>query len=276
MPSTQQIIRILIFALIFVVPVVIRLVKAAGEAKEKRRIEQARQYQISEAMRTGRPIEPIMMAPPPVAAANPQQTAQDRPREMAARRQAQIEALRRQRQQAPQGGPAASRPPTAYQQTAGESAATAFQQKPRVATGYQQQAPVATGYQQQAPVATGYQPTPSARQAQRPPQARATRRAPQARAQPARQAPPPPAEQAFPPPTGDIGGSSHDHDGDVTHRLVPDAMEAPKVTGAAKQGGGRSALGPVSRVELADLRRAVVLREVLGAPVALREAGEAR
>lgn len=272
--NTQQIVRILIFALIFVVPVLIRIVKAAQEAKERRRLEQLRQYQINEAMRTGRPIEPVMMAPnpaaPPPPAMNPNQSAQERLREMAARRQAQIEALRKQRA-TPQAPANMGRPTTGYQQTAGESAATAFQQKPGVATGYQQQAPVATGYQQQAPVATGYQqkapvatgyqPTPTRQPAQRQSKRSGQRR---------QQQPPQQATQAFPAPTGEIGGTAHDHDGDVTHRLVPDAAAAPIVTKPAAAAQGQAQ----PRVSAGDLRKAIILREVLGRPVGMRGPGE--
>jgi len=274
--TTQQIIRVLIFSLIFVVPVVIRLVKVAQDAKEKRRLEQFRQYQINEAMRTGRPVEPVMMAPSPQAMVpvpfKAQQSAQDRLREMAARRQAQIEALRRQKSGSSNTPASMSKPPTRYQQTVGESAPTAFQQKPGVATGYQQQAPVATGYQQQAPVVTGYQPTPQpARQPARQQPKQRQQKKPQTRdprRQPPQQAASAPPAQEFPAPTGEIGGPYHEHDGDITHRLLPDG---PSMTPVARPSSGDR--GSV-KVNLADLRQAIVLREILGKPMALREAAE--
>ena len=68
--------------------------------------------------------------------------------------------------------------------------------------------------------------------------------------------------------SGEIGGSSHDHDGDVTHRLVPDSpVEGTTAT------GNRAAPGEAVRAasfSALDLRRAVVLREVLAPPVSLR------
>lgn len=249
MPSTQQIIRILVIALIFVVPVVIRMVKAAQEAKERRRIEQMRQQAAHEAMRTGRSVEQVMVSQAPVnrpSQVNPQQIAQDRLREMAARRQAQIEALRRQRAQ---GGSVASTPPTSYQQ------------RPRTGTGFQPGQAVGTQFQPQRSVQQ--QATDAA--ARRPPK------------RPARQAASAPVpksfrtEDDFPPPTGEIGGGAHDHEGDVTHRLVPDSPEPVQGAGPRLARQARPTTGTRAVIGLADLRRAIVLREVLDPPVAMRD-----
>ncbi len=246
--TTQQIIRIVIIAMVFVVPVIIRMVKAAGEAKERRRLEQLRQYQIDEAMRTGRPVVEVMAQPMPQAQAqvNPQQVAQQRLREMAARRQAQIEALRRQRAQG--AAPAPVTPPASgYSPQGGRPTPTMYQQGPARTTGYQPQA--------------GHAPKPAAR---------APRRTQQAQRQVPGLAPPP---QDFPPPTGEIGGTAHDHDGDVTHRLVPDAPEGPETAPRQTKRPTGVSGGSVT-VGLKDLRQAIVLREVLGRPVAMREPGE--
>jgi hypothetical protein len=53
----------------------------------------------------------------------------------------------------------------------------------------------------------------------------------------------------------------------VTHRLVPDATDgdAPRVAARTVPGVARP------RVALGDLRQAVILREVLGRPLAIRD-----
>lgn len=265
----MQLIKFGVIALIFVAPVIVKMVKAAGAARDRRRQEQLRQFQVNEAMRTGRPIDPSMLGPAPIApaapvASTPQGSPQDRLREMAARRQAQIDALRRQRAQ-PQVA-IQPRPATGYQQTAGESASTAFQQRPGVATGFQQQAPQATGYQQQAPVTTGYSPARSTPPQPARPAARQSRRGQSRQAPERTQAP---VQQAFPEPTGAIGGTAHEHEGDITHRLVPDAPSTPPTISKA---GLHSPSGARTRkVGIEELRRAIVLREVLGRPTALRD-----
>jgi hypothetical protein len=238
--SAQQIIQIIFVALVFVVPAIIRMVKAASEAKERRRIEQIRQQQIHEAMRTGRPIEEAMIStapamPPPSSP----QGAQERLRELAARRQAQIEALRRQRAQqaGPGGQPATGRPPTMYQH-----------------------GPAGAG------TSTQPQPAPQRQQQQQQKQPRAQRS--QRRSQQQR----PQITQEFPAPTAAIGGTSHDHDGDVTHRLVPDSTEV-SMTSPLQTARPVTNTDARPTVSLSELRRAMVLREVLGRPVALREPG---
>ena len=240
--TTRQIINILVFALVFVVPVIIRMVKAAGEAKERRRLEQMRQYQIDEAMRTGRPVEEVLARQgTPVPQASPQASAQERLRELAARRQAQIDALRRQRAQ---GAPPAAPPASGYSPQGGRPTPTIFQQGPAQRTGYQPQA--------RPPAPTRGGGRGGSRGARR-----------------ATQAAPAPAE--FPAPTGEIGGTAHEHEGDVTHRLVPDVATVetqPRATRAALP----SPSGKPT-IALSELRRAIVLREVLGKPVALRDPG---
>lgn len=263
MPNTAQIIRIIIIAMVFVVPVIIRIVKAANDAKERRRLEQLRQYQINEAMRTGRPIEPIMAHPMPTAAApsiNPNQPAQDRLREMAARRQAQIDALRAQRAQGAPVAPAPVRagPTNAYQNQPNASPFPVVRQQTGQATPQQRPQPQRQPQRQTQPQR---QPQPQQRQPQ--PQRGPTKAQRKQQAIDAQRAHDANQWQ----PTSQIGGSSHDHEGDVTHRLVPDAADdgAPRVTARTAPGT------PKPKVALGDLRQAIILREVLGRPLALRD-----
>lgn len=245
--TTQQIIRLAIFALIFVVPVVIRIMKAAQEQAQKRRIEQIRQAQVQEAMRTGRSVEEVMaaqmgvsypqgqppaapapvMVPPPgvprTTSPVPQygqpspvptgQSPQDRLRELAARRQAQIEAMRRQRAQG------------------GSSSTQAQQPRPYSPPRTQQRQP-------QRP--TPYQAAQSRRPAPTP--------APQARAAPS-------FEEEARRLAADSSGKPA-----APIRVV----EPPPVGGV----GSTRSRGGVGR---ADLRRAVMLREILDKPIALRQ-----
>jgi hypothetical protein len=245
--TTAQIIRLVIIAMVFVVPVIIRMIKAASDAKERRRLEQLRQYQINEAMRTGRPVEQVLAQPfpTPPPAASPNQAAQERLREMAARRQAQIDALRRQRAQGGASGPVATGPTNAYQNQPNASPYPVVRQQ--------------TG--RAAPQARPPQPQAQQRQQQPRGPSKAQRKQQAIDAQRARDA------DAWHRPTNEIGGGIHDHEGDVTHRLVPDATDgdAPRVAARTVPGVARP------RVALGDLRQAVILREVLGRPLAIRD-----
>lgn len=251
--SISQIIQILVFVFIFIGPVVVKVIKSAQEAKERRRLEQLRQQQIHEAMRTGRPIEQVMVGPSPVPGAPlppppmgaPSGSPQDRMRELAARRQAQIDALRRQRAMGGGGAPAPS-PGNAYQVQPNTNPFPVVRQQ----TGQpppQRQAPRPPAQPQRGP--TKAQRRQAALEAQQ-----AAQRAKEAR--------------EWNPPTGEIGGTAHDHEGDVTHRLVPDSpIESPSPSGG-RPAPGVGAKGP--SLSAADLRRAVILREVLAPPLSMR------
>lgn len=193
--------KLLIYGSVVVIMIVSRVVKAAKEAAEKKRIEDAMKRAELEALRTGRPV-------PTAVSEAPEMSAAERMQELARKREQEIRA---------------------------SPVATAPQTRPTT--------PPITS----TPVRT------SSRPQQRPdrPSQKVRKSA----------TPAPPKASPVESPRGTTKRiESHESD---THRLVPDAPSVATSSDDAEKGEWIKAR--------ADLRKAIVLREVLDPPLCLRD-----
>jgi hypothetical protein len=255
--------QILIVVGIFGVSILSAIAKRLKEQADRRRAIQMREHAQREALRTGR------VSTQATATAAPAQTEKDRRlAEIAARRQAQLEELRRRRALAQQ---------QAQQQTQQQAAQRSQAQQQAVQRARAQQAARQQTPQRGSPrprPARGGQTTagPGAAQAQAQAQRAAQQRAAQLRALQQRAAQ---QARAAEPPVPSLSPPHPDHDDGVVHSIVASraaptdlSKPAPAMRVSGKSKGvphGHALVGDVG-----ELRRAFVLAEVLGPPVSLR------
>jgi len=218
------------------------VVKQIQEKKEARRIQQERERRKRDALRTGR-VEPA--ASPPSPAANPEAARQRRLQELAERRRAQLEEIRRRQQATPAPPPAPATRPTPI-------ARTGAPVRPRPqAPARPMPAPARPAPRPQAPVAR----TPVQRQ--QPTRAPVARQAPARVARPTAPVSKQPGARQRPPARATAATTAPITRTEVG--AVPTATPRARSSVGSRLFSGRS-----------DLRRAIVLSEVLGPPVSLR------
>jgi hypothetical protein len=226
-------IQLLVALIVLGGPILQKVLQVLAKQKAKSRADLLRQKQMEEALRTGRPV-----------GEEPQPTARAEADLVAARRKAQLEELRRRaRERAQPSGPIASIP--------GSPGPTVPMGRPAP-----QARPQAQPQQRPQRPATNQRPTSPSRPAQRPPTSPPARTGRQGAGQSAerRQAPaPPPPRPVMAPP-------------EPSRRLVPEAPVAPRPVEVARRSGVLS----VRTASVADWRRAIIMREVLDPPLALR------
>lgn len=248
MPA-QQWINILIILLVVGGPILGRLLQWLGEQKKARERQRALEAARLEALRTGQPLDQVIIGKVPESAQSPS----ERMQELARRRQEQLQELRRRQQQARQQGPV-----RAQTRTAPGPPRPAPMSRPTLPGPQQAQRqrtpPGQTPPRPQAPVRRPQTVRPL-------PQQRGPAQAPPRPAPPPRLAPgptqaPPPAVRPPPPATP--------------------ATKAPVEETAIDNPQGRSLPPPRQATLLgepmsaADWRRFIIAREVLGAPLAVR------
>lgn len=247
-------ISVLVYIGVLLFPAIVAVGKKLQEQKETRRVTQERERRRHEVLRTGRANTPEPAAPRP--ALSPAAARQQRLQELAEKRRAQLEEIRRRREGAPAARTSAPPRPNA------PSRPTARPQAPRPSPQPQQRTSA------QRPQARPAPPRPTT------PVQRAPARRPQPvpRAQPSigvRRAPRPAPSPAIGAERRDVASLSSATEAPV-HRTEVGSRAARALRESPAPGshlfGSRGASG-IGRL---DLRRAIVLAELLGPPVSMR------
>lgn len=240
--------------------------KKFQEQAEKNRLASARRRAEEEALRTGRtPGEPLF-APPSAAIAAPPPTLDDeqsaRARDLAARRQALVAELRRRAAAAAAGGGGGAAAGGFVPPVPAPVPAPVIE---RATSGYQPPPHVAATTMAASPMPVRTASTPSPQPASTPQRSNRAARVMKAQQQQQIQQQQRRQQQA---PRGSRGEGPVDS----KRSLRANATETP----GASTPGRVAQVTPVQRfaagkISLAELRRAIVLQEVLSPPVALRE-----
>lgn len=243
--------QLIIFALIFILPAIGKILKAMSEAAEKKRLARERERAEIDALRTGRagvgaaplPSQATMAPPPPQVD------------QAALRRQQRLEDARRRAQQRQQQTQAQGRASPAPRPSAPPSTSTApGMQRIELPGGIVLEVP------QGAPPPPQPRPQPQAQS--RPKPTKAQRQ--QARAQAAQPA------RAVPQPSRPAARATDAYAEESTQRLVKDATR-PGLSPRRRRPVTVAGVSMSAR----DFRRAFVLREILDPPVAMREPSQA-
>ncbi len=256
--SPQNIVQIIFVVLVFVVPALVNFVKYLKKQRDQREREQLRERAQAEALRTGRDVGEVLQSWGLIAAPQGAQAGRENPTpltetqarkaEMEARRKAQLDDLRRRaemRRKAASG---------AGVSIAGGGAATAPSPMRR-----------AGPMPQRSTVPPGMSPprVPQRRSAQQPPPQRIPTRARPAERFPAQRPDQRRRAAPRPQPTPVVVAQP---EYETTNRLVGESKPTPPTNRTPRVLVSR-ALGPMTA---ADWRRAVIIREILGRPIAMR------
>jgi hypothetical protein len=229
--------NIVFLILVLGIPAISTIAKKLRDQHEAKRLRDEKERRRMEFLRTGR-TAPTQAAAPPTAQPGTPAAARQRLQDIAARRQAQIEELRRRRQQA--SGQATSAPAPARPSAGGIAPTTSRQAPPTRMPAPQR--PVA-----QRPAGAPQQ-GPSAQDIARRREMERRRKAQEAAKRQARRS----AEQA---------------------QQARDAIPVPPQPRSTEQVHTATPSGTsfVSKMRLEDWRRAIIMQEVLSPPVSMRE-----